>query len=298
MTLDTASRGSSRGKACSRSTSYPRQAPQPGLFKIGSNSTSRAASSRFRSMRGNSAHTFPLPKGEVSAMSGPGLRDRTGWLAAQLCDGTSAENSLADLRELIEIWPGTGEANYDATRADDNFCCDLNDARPPRACEPFSEWIACATAVQETLAIGFVEHFGRQGIEDAHFDGSFFRKSCRLTQPNQQVERRRVQIEAEVVGQEAVIAKPVGLQFTFQFLVAILAFTTLCILIICRLRFHHPAESIRNHGPPIGSLGVGFDFDDDRSRRWPRVRLVLDRQEQALRRLGFRIRFHGLRQQI
>ena len=78
---------------------------------IESNSTGLSDFSRFNSKRGHGARTFPLPKSEVSAMSGPRLRDRTGWLAARPCGGTHAENGLADMRELIEIWPGTGEAN-------------------------------------------------------------------------------------------------------------------------------------------------------------------------------------------
>ena len=58
------------------------------------------------------------------------------------------------------------------------------------------------------------------------------------------------------------------------------------VLVVHRRGQGFPPRTIRDHCPPIGSLGVCFHLDHDRLSCRPSAGLIVDRQEESLRLFG------------
>ena len=142
---------------------------------------------------------------------------------------------------MVLVGPTGGEADHDPAGADQDLGGDFDQSRPPRFDVTFAERVAVAMTLEEAAAVGAGEGFGGEMSRQVARFGQFVRRellSHRATQPDQQVQRDRVQGEPKEVGHKTVIAQTVGTQTALEFLVAVLALTALRVLVVDGLRQH------------------------------------------------------------
>ncbi len=92
-----------------------------------------------------------------------------------------------------------------------------------------------------------------------------------------------MQIEAKQVGEVAMIAEPIGLKAALEFFVAVLAFASIGVRIVCRARQHERSRPIGHDRASIGALRVRLALDHDPSLGGPRPGPIPKRGEQPLR---------------
>src|SRR5262249_20365939 len=102
------------------------------------------------------------------------------------------------------------------------------------------------------------------------------------TQAYQQVVGSGVQVEAEVVGHETMIAGAVDGQVAFEFFVAVFTFAAGGIVVVSRLGQHAGTRTIGDDKTAIGALGMGFGFGDDPTRPVPGAGLIPKAIEEPL----------------
>jgi hypothetical protein len=145
----------------------------------------------------------------------------------------------------------------------------------------FAEWVMLAAAIEELLPCT-----ARKSVIGQRFDNpqGFRRRSFRhsATQTRQQVERCGVQAQSEEIREEAMVAQAVRAQPPLEFLVTVLAFTALGVLVVCGFRQKRSSGTIGDDAPPVGSLRMGFAFDDHLPRDIPCLCLVRQCHKQPL----------------
>src|SRR5271163_267004 len=99
----------------------------------------------------------------------------------------------------------------------------------------------------------------------------------------QEVVSSGMQIEAEEVGEVAVIAQSVGLQAAFEFLVAVLAFAAVRVGIVGGARQDDSTGPVGDYGTAVRALGMGLAFDDHPPLLCPGLGPIPIRHEEPLR---------------
>jgi hypothetical protein len=102
-------------------------------------------------------------------------------------------------------------------------------------------------------------------------------------QPYQQIHRRRVQGQPEVVGHEAMVAQPVHRQVALELLIPVFALSPSGVLVVGRPREHHGPRPVRHHEAAVGAPVVGLRLGHDPARLRPRPRLIPEAREQPRR---------------
>ena len=92
-----------------------------------------------------------------------------------------------------------------------------------------------------------------------------------------------MEVEAEQVGEVAMIAESIRSQADFELFVAILAFAAVGVCIVSRGGQDERAEAVRNNRTSVGSLGVGLALHHHPPLGRPSVGPIPERTEQALR---------------
>jgi hypothetical protein len=69
---------------------------------------------------------------------------------------------LTDRQEVIQVWPARRQPHDHSASARDDFGSDLDEPRPPRAGESFTQWIAFTPNVEKPPAMGHVDCAGWQ----------------------------------------------------------------------------------------------------------------------------------------
>src|SRR5512147_1849729 len=189
----------------------------------------------------------PSPSRVVMAALSVSSRQDCG---AGLCRGGLCRRSahgLADLQEMIQVRPTSGQPHEHAPRAGNHFGGHLDQSGPPRAGETSSQGIALTPRVEEPLAVRLVDRLRRQFGRQAQLGGRGRGLDHRVTQPHQQVQRGCVQVEPEKVRQEPVVAEAVGLQFGLELFVPVLALAPHRVLVVHRMRKDLTAGAVRDH---------------------------------------------------
>jgi len=193
-------------------------------------------------------------------------RSRHRTRSASLTDRAIAMSPELNSEESLEASQVTGAVKngcgwrlhtYDhSASTNDDHGSDFDQPGSPVAGEPLSHRVALSTTIEECFSLRFVQRFAGQLLRRVHFrvGGSWLRTRRRLSQANHAIQRRHVQVQAEKMCHESMVAQPVGSQFAFQFLVPVLAFTTKCGVVVNGARQHLPAVAVRHHGASIGSL--------------------------------------------
>src|SRR5271157_40087 len=169
------------------------------------------------------------------------------------------QETLDNLPVLFQIGPTGGEFHDHTTNALAYTGSDLDKAGPPSTRLTFSQGIVLTAAVVPSLTLPSAQGFGRDG---------FFRYRGRrwigrnVPQVNQQIERGRMQVQSKKIGEVAVIAQSVRLQSALEFFVAVLAFASVGIGIICGAGQNERSGTVGDHGPPIRALRVGLTLYD------------------------------------
>jgi hypothetical protein len=130
--------------------------------------------------------------------------------------------------KVVQVGPTGREFHHHATRRFTHASRNLDQPGAPGAGLAFAQRVVLAPAVVPIATLSAGERFhgnffaGRLGRWIGHG----------ATQVDQQVVRRRVQIESEQVGEVTMIAQPVGQQAGLEFFVAVLALATIGVAVV------------------------------------------------------------------
>src|SRR5260370_31554761 len=107
-----------------------------------------------------------------------------------------------------------------------------------------------------------------------------------------------MQIEAEEIGHEAMIAGAVDRQTALEFLVAVLAFAALGVVVVGSLGDDAGTGPVGDDETAIGPLGVGLGLDDDPAGTIPRTGLIPEGVAESLRRFRLGVSVLGFSEQF
>ena len=208
------------------------------------------------------------------------MDELAGKLAAVVGEPPILKKTLADLAVMFQVGPTGREFHPDASCRLTDSGGHLDQPGSPGARLAFPQRVLLAALVVPSPTLpagqGLGRHFGltRRGRQVGH----------EVSQADEQVVGRRVQVEPEQVGEVAMVAEAIGLQGHLEFLVAVLALAAVGVGIVGGSGQHSGAGSVGDHGPAIGALGMGLALDDHPTLDGPRLGLIPEGGKAARRK--------------
>ena len=157
--------------------------------------------------------------------------------------GRTPTDVLTDLLEVVLVRPTAAQPDHDAAATHHHRRRHLDQQQPPGRRLAFAQRVAGGDARSDSASV----RVAGQGLH-----GCIVRRRGRRVgdlppQPHQQVQRRRVQVQPEVSwpGSDGRSADPSPIA-ALEFLVAVLALATQCVLVIRRFQAHRCPGPVRD----------------------------------------------------